>query len=388
MQNSARSNTIATGLAMFSMFFGAGNVVFPLAIGQYAQDKNVFAIIGLLITAVGVPFLGLISMTLFDGDYRRFFGRIGKVPGFLAAFVIMGLIGPFGALPRCIALSYSTVSSFIPGVSLSLFSILSCLVIFVFAVKRNRIVDILGYVLTPLLLISLVVIIVMGLIFSPEAIEAPHNSFIVFLEGLRQGYQTMDLPGALFFSSVILVCLKKDLAPEERTNYTRIVTLTLKASCIGATLLALTYIGFSYVAAFNSHHLSGVTSDALIGQIATMVLGDHAGILASVVVALACLTTAIALASVFAEFVYEDISQFKIGYGVSLAITLVIAYFVSTLSFTVIASWLMPILEILYPALIALSLVNIAYMLWNFKPVKIPVLIVFAASIFGYFYGK
>src|SRR5688572_6620310 len=122
MQNSARSNTIATGLAMFSMFFGAGNVVFPLAIGQYAQDKNIFAIIGLLITAVGVPFLGLISMTLFDGDYRRFFARMGKIPGFLSALVIMGLIGPFGALPRCIALSYSTVSTYIPGVSLSLFS--------------------------------------------------------------------------------------------------------------------------------------------------------------------------------------------------------------------------------------------------------------------------
>ena len=67
------SNTITTGLAMFSMLFGAGNIVFALAIGQYAQDKNLFAILGLLITAVGVPFLGLIAMTLFGGDYKKLF---------------------------------------------------------------------------------------------------------------------------------------------------------------------------------------------------------------------------------------------------------------------------------------------------------------------------
>src|SRR3984893_3016927 len=105
MQNQGKSNTIATGLVMFTMFFGAGNVVFPLALGQYAQDKNFYAILGLLITAVGVPFLGLIAMTLFNGDYKSFFDRIGKIPGFIVAAVILGLIGPFGAIPRCVALS-------------------------------------------------------------------------------------------------------------------------------------------------------------------------------------------------------------------------------------------------------------------------------------------
>src|ERR1700730_16757905 len=113
MSQTNKSNTLATGLAMFSMFFGAGNIVFPLALGQIAQDKNFYAILGMLITAVGVPFLGLIAMTLFDGDYKRFFGRIGKVPGFIVAACIMGLIGPFGAIPRCIALSYSTAKMFL-----------------------------------------------------------------------------------------------------------------------------------------------------------------------------------------------------------------------------------------------------------------------------------
>jgi LIVCS family branched-chain amino acid:cation transporter len=73
IKKSALSSTIATGFAMFSMFFGAGNVVFPLAIGQYAKNQNLFAILGLLITAVGVPFLGLIAMTLYNGNYKAFF---------------------------------------------------------------------------------------------------------------------------------------------------------------------------------------------------------------------------------------------------------------------------------------------------------------------------
>src|SRR3984957_3942591 len=100
MAQATKSATIATGLAMFSMFFGAGNVVFPLALGKIAQDQNVFAILGMLITAVGVPFLGLVAMTLFNGNYIHFFERLGKVPGFLVVTAMLGLIGPFGAIPR------------------------------------------------------------------------------------------------------------------------------------------------------------------------------------------------------------------------------------------------------------------------------------------------
>lgn len=386
MENAPKSNTIATGLAMFSMFFGAGNVVFPLALGQYAQDQNFFAILGLLITAVGVPFAGLIAMTLFDGDYKSFFNRIGKVPGFLVAAIIMGLIGPFGALPRCIALSYSTMSPYLPGLSLEIFSLLSCVIIFLFTFKRNSIVDILGYVLTPLLLVSLGIIIVKGFLTSPDAPISNHKDLDTFIVGLKQGYQTMDLLGAFFFSSVVLVCLKKDMPENERGNYKKLINLTLKASCIGAFLLAVIYIGFSYVAAFNSDHLAGVNADQLISSIAYQVLGPYAGVVVSAAVALACLTTAIALSAVFAEFIHEDVSMYKLGYIPSLLLTLAIAFFVSTFNFMGIAKILSPILHICYPALIVLSFANILYKLYGFKPVKIPVLVVFVGSLLSYIY--
>ena len=91
---------LSTGFAMFSMFFGAGNVVFPLDLGRTAGHMNFYAIAGLLITAVGVPFTGLLTMFLFEGNYTKFFERIGKVPGFVLAAFIMALIGPFYAMPR------------------------------------------------------------------------------------------------------------------------------------------------------------------------------------------------------------------------------------------------------------------------------------------------
>ena len=116
---------LSTGLAMFSMFFGAGNVVFPLDLGRVAGNMNLYAILGLLLTAVLVPFTGLFTMFLFSGDYDSFFKRIGKIPGFLVISFLMALIGPFMAIPRCITLSFSTMSMYFPGMSLFYFSLIS-----------------------------------------------------------------------------------------------------------------------------------------------------------------------------------------------------------------------------------------------------------------------
>ncbi len=386
MTKANKTPILTTGLAMFAMFFGAGNVVFPLALGHIAQDKNFYAILGMLITAVGVPFTGLIAMTLFDGDYKPFFARIGIIPGFIVSLIIMGLIGPFGAMPRCIALSYSTTKAFLPGVSLPLFSALSCVTIWLFTFKRNSIVDTLGYLLTPLLIGSLGIIIIKGVLMSsPELPPTPHEHWAIFLRGLLDGYLTMDLLGAFFFSSVVIACLRNN-STQGITDHKQLVITTLKASIIGASLLACAYVGFSYVASFHSEVFTNATPDELISLVAVHVLGKHAALVACVAVALACLTTAIALASVFAEFIQDDITNGKVKYGPALLITLFFTFFVSTLNFTGIAAFLFPILQVCYPALIVLSILNILYKLYDFKPVKIPVFIVFLISLAAFYW--
>ena len=386
---SRNSTIVATGLAMFSMFFGAGNVVFPLALGQIAQDKNFFAMLGMLLTAVCVPFAGLIAMALFNGDYKSFFGRIGTIPGFIMSAAIMGLIGPFGAMPRCIALSYSTAKAFLPQVSLEIFSLISCVIIFLFTFRRNKVMEILGYVLTPILIGSLTIIVVMGLWSRPEEaanekMMTDYSNISIFLKGLLDGYKTMDLLGAFFFSSVIVLGLKSSL-PED-TSPKSLLMITLKASIIGGALLAATYIGFSYVSSFHSETLNSIPSDELISKIAAHVLGPYASIIACAAVSLACLTTAIALAAVFAEFIKEEVFFDKIGYLPALLGTLMITYFVSTLNFTGIAAFLEPILMICYPALMVMTFLNILYKLYGFEPIKLPVLTAFLISLGTYFW--
>jgi len=383
--NLAKSNTVATGLAMFSMFFGAGNLVFPLALGQYAQNHTFYAILGLLITAVGFPFLGLIAMTLFDGDYKKFFEKLGSLPGFLVTVVIMGLLGPFGAIPRCVAFSFSTIKLYLPGISLPLFSFLSCLIIFAFTYKKNSIVDVLGKILTPILLISLLIIIGKGLYTSPATPIAAHSDWKIFVHGLNEGYQTMDLIGAFFFSAVALACLRKDIDTSNASNYKKLAIQSFKASAIGAFLLSIIYIGFSFVSAYHSEHLSGMPADELAGMIAMHVLGPYAGIVACMAVALACLTTAIALVVVFADFINQDITNGKVSYEAGLVITLVITFFVAIMNFTSIAAFLSPILQITYPALIMLTILNIIDKLYGVNSIKLPVLIVFVATLINYF---
>lgn len=385
MKKLLKSTTLMTGFATFSMFFGAGNVVFPLGIGQYAQDKNIYAILGMLITSVGVPLLGLVAMTLFNGDYKKFFQRIGDVPGFLFALFLMVIIGPFGASPRTIALSHATFDYFYPGMSLPVFSFLSCILIYVLTVNRSRIVDILGKFLTPFLLISLLIIIAIGIYSAPSTgLVNTHHPAAVFLRGLYEGYQTMDLLATPFFSSIIIVCLKQYIDPSEHKDNKKIIFLTLKASLIAAALLSVIYIGFSFIAAYHSESLSAIKQEQMISYIASQTLGKYGALVTCTAVALACLTTAIALSSVFAEFLHIDVLKDRVSYSTSLIITLVITFFVSTLNFTGIVTMLTPVLQVLYPVLIVLCVINYLYKVYHFQPVKWPVYTTFALSLLAY----
>lgn len=380
MHHSEKANTIGTGLALFCMFFGAGNLVFPLALGQYAQLSNFWAILGMFITAVCVPFLGVIAITFYDGDYRQFFGRLGKLPGFLVALFIMTLIGPFGAIPRCLALSYGTTKISFPNLAIEWYMLVSVIVVFLVAYRKGSLLELIGYYLTPILLFLLGLIIVMGFFTGSELPTQSHNSLDIFLHGFKEGYQTMDLLGAFFFSGVVMACLHQDVDTSNPQNYKVLFRIMLKASAIGAILLSAIYVGFSYVAAFNSAPLEGLQAQQMIGAIAFHVLGPYAGVVICLAVALTCFTTAIPLASVFAEFMQKNVLNDKLGYGPCLAITCVLAYFFSIQDFSWIVKFLFPILEVIYPGLIVLSIANLSYKLYNFKPVKVPVAITFALT--------
>jgi len=257
--------------------------------------------------------------------------------------------------------------------------------IYVLSYKRHRLLDILGFVLTPVLLAALMILIVKGIATSPEMLPATDSRLSTFFSGLKDGYQTMDLLATYFFSSIIILCLRKELHSSDRKDFSKIIAMTLKACCIGATLLALVYTGASYLAAFNSESLVRVPTEELIGALAILHLGRFGGIVAIGAVVLACLTTAMALAAVFANYIHEELSLRKLSYHYSLILTLIISYLMSTLRFTGLMTLLTPILFICYPVLIVLTCSNLMYKLWGFPYIKTPVAITLATSVVLYF---
>lgn len=378
------SEAIAIGLAMFSMFFGAGNIIFPLALGQIAGDQNLYAMTGLILTAAVMPIVGVIAMILFDGDYRRFFGRLGKVPGFVLALVIISLLGPLGSTPRCIALAYTTLKSSFLDISPTLFSALSCGIILMLSINKNRILSILGWVLTPFLLGSLILIIILGLIYSPDIQTVEQSSLTMFLHGLKEGYNTMDLLAAFFFSSTILHILRAQVKAGE-IDPKSYLPIAYQASIIGAVLLAAIYVGFSYLAAFHGTGFMNIGKDELLAAITIKIAGPYGGVLVCLTIAMACLTTAIALISAFADFVQKEVFDDRVSYEVILVGSLIITFIISTFEFTGISAFLGPILEICYPGLIVLTFLNIAYRLGGVQSIKIPVFTAFALSAVAYF---
>lgn len=357
----------AMGMAIFAMFFGAGNIIFPLALGQQTSEQTPFAILGLLVTAVFVPFSGLLAMFLYQGQIRTFFGRLGQGPGLALAFLIIALLGPLGSTPRCIALAYSTLNLAYPGILPILFNALACSCLFLMAYKKQHLLSLLGYVLTPVLLALLAFIMIKGLwnhpsdSFSLDQMEV----YATFWKGLKEGYNTMDLLAAFFFAPVIINLTQAKLSP--LVDAKSRLYFVLKASGIGALLLAIIYIGFSLLAAFHSTELEGIPADQLLAVISLKILGPHAGLIVCLTVVLACLTTAVALITAFAGFVHQELLGGKKSYSLILALSLLVTFLIACFEFQGISQFLTPVLEICYPVLILLTGYNLVERLYQLK---------------------
>ena len=370
---------LSTGLAMFSMFFGSGNLVFPLVVGQLSQGHFNLAAFGIIITGVIVPFLGILGMLLFNGSTSDFFSRLGKPAIFWFSLFALSLMGPFGVLARCITVAHGAFRMILPETPLWIFSIALCVVIFFLTIKKNRIVPILGSILTPLLIASLTAIAIFGLLSAELPSAAAGSGWTTFKEGIFQGYQTMDLLAAFFFSAFVIKHLKDHKTTQE--NPTSSLPIFLKASLIGAGLLSAIYFALVVLGTIYAPQLASVPPQEMLGFIAEQSLGPWAAPVVCTAMILACMTTAIVLTSLFADFLRKEVSKEKIGPALSLIVTLAIAFSISTLEFSGIARFIGPILEIIYPALIVLTLLNIFYKVWGWTTIRTPIAAAIIAKI-------
>lgn len=360
---------------MFSMFFGSGNLVFPLLVGQMSEGHYLLAGLGIILTGVLVPFLGILAMLFFKGKTEELFSLLGKYAPFWLSLICLSIMGPFGVLARCITVAHGAFQMIVPNTSLWVFSLAACAVIFLLTVKKNRILPMLGSILTPFLLASLAAITICGLYFTDLPISSAAGNWSSFKTGIFQGYQTMDLLAAFFFSTFIISHLQKRASPE--TDPAQTISIFFRSSLIGAGLLSLIYGLLVMLGAMYAPQLANVPPQEMLGYVAQQCLGTLAAPIVCTCVILACLTTAIVLTSLFADFLKNEVAQKKLPSVASLAMTLAFTLGTSTLEFSGIARYIGPLLEIMYPALIVLAVLGIFHKLWGWSSVRMP----FAATL-------
>jgi branched-chain amino acid:cation transporter, LIVCS family len=375
----SQSLVVTTGFALFAMFFGSGNLVFPLLVGTESQGHFFLSSSGIIVTGVLVPFMGVLAMLLYKGNTNEFLGTMGKPAKFWFPLIALSLMGPFGVLARCITVAHGSFTLLFPHCSLIAFSIAFCGVIFVLTANKSRIIPFLGSALTPFLLISLLAIIAAGAWYGQIPSVQTDHLWPAFREGALQGYQTMDLLAAFFFSTFVIQHLSKKFTEEAEQQ--ALVKVFLKSALLGGGLLSLVYCGLVYLGSAFAMQLQDTAPQAMLGVVAQNTLGSLSAPIVCVAVVLACFTTAVVLTSLFADFFRQEVCLEKVKAPLSLFVTLFIAFCVSTLEFSGIATFLAPILETLYPALIVLTVANIANKLWDLKVQKWPVVLTFVAKL-------
>lgn len=388
MKKIMQSRIIVIGLAIFSMLFGAGNIIYPIKAGVLAGSKNYAGILGFLLTGVCLPIIGLIAMILFDGNYKQFFHRIGKIPGNMAIFYCMAIVGPFLAMPRCITVPFEMISPFVSYLSPGLFSIIFCLVTFLLTYKESKLLNILGSYISPLLVGSLSIILVKGLAQAESTTIQTKATSAIFFDQLVHGFQTLDLLGALFFAYIVLKILK-DTNKDKTARPKELAIIALKSGMIGGFLLMLIYLGFSYLGAYYGHSVTATMNGAqMFTHISTTILSHYGAAVIILAVLMACLSTISALAVVFAEYIHYELSNKKICYRSSLMITLAVTCFISNFGLSNILKYGEHPINIGYPIIITITLFNLLHKLFDVQTIKLPTFItaVTVTGLYSYFY--
>jgi branched-chain amino acid:cation transporter, LIVCS family len=347
MSSQKKASPFIIGLALFSMFFGSGNLIFPLIIGRDNAGSSLFASSGFMLTAVVLPFLGVLTMVVYKGNYASFFEILGKRAGFVFALLLLTVWIPLGSGPRCITLAYASFSQYVTLPSLAVFSALYCVAVFFIMYHETKILSILGYILTPFLLVCLAIIIFRGMNSPAEVSEL--SSQRPFVGGLCAGYNTMDLIASFFFSSSIISMIK---AKDSCIHFA--VKVVLQASVIGMILLATVYMGLIMLASYHAESLIAVPNDQLLAHLSKLLLGPYAGVVAAGAISLACFTTSVALTVVYANFIRDIFGRYSLQQRHAVIITVGISFGMSILGFEGITAFTTPLLGVLYPALIIL----------------------------------
>lgn len=344
------------GFAIFTMFFGAGNMVLPLLLVQKWQSFWPTAFFGFCISAVLFTLLGLIASVFVRGDIKDFFAPLGTFFAIVVQVILMSIEGPFGIVPRSMIVAYGSASTAMPFLSKSIFFSLSCIMLYFVSINKNTIIRVLGKYLTPIMLLFLAIQVLFAIYFEDIMIDMPQLSFESFIDGIVTGYLTYDLPGAIYFSAIAMGYLKAT-GDSLRTR----ILHGIKASIVSIILMILVYGAFILLGLLYHNLIIDVVPEKILPSIVKGSMGFASEYLFSIFIILACLTTAVAAISIWSEFIVYLFSLYKIEvkFKLVLFISVVVTYFVAMRDFMALMKMLLPVLKILYPVLIGLCIYNI-----------------------------
>lgn len=353
-------DAIVIGFALFAMFFGAGNLIFPTFLGLESGRSWIIGFFGFVLADVGLAILSIIAAAKCDGDVSKIFGKVGKNLSIILGAIIMICLGPLLAIPRTAATTYEMgIAPIFSGFSPIVFSIIFFIITLILSIKPSRVIDIIGQFLTPILLITLLSLILIGIINPIDSINIAPKVESIFAEGVLQGYQTMDALGAIALSAVIITALTNKGYKDTKEK----INLTLKASIVASIGLVLVYGGLTYLGATISKQyanipLGEISQTALIVHITDILIGKPGKVLLAIIIGLACLTTAIGLTSATAQY-FSRLSKGKWKYRDIVILVCVFSSIVANFGVSTIIMFSAPILSIIYPPTVILIILTL-----------------------------
>ena len=349
------TDSIVVGFALFAMFFGAGNVVFPPYIGMHAGEQWANGFLFYFIADIGLALVAMFAI-LHAGGADNITGRIGHVASKVLMCAVILCIGPMVAIPRTAATTLEmSVTPFFSGISPVVFSIIFFAVILLLSIKQSAVIDIVGKILTPALLIGLLILIVKGFV-SPigDIVDTGVSASEVTVNGIKSGYQTMDVLAAMAFGIIILSSADEKGYTDSKSAAKMIGI----AAALSGVLLLIVYFGLTCLGATVSTVFPTDISRAnLVIGIVELLLGKAGLIIFAIVIALACITTAVALVSSAASF-FAKLANDKISYSVFVVVICVSSAVISNLGLDMIIAIATPVLDIVYPPMLVLILLS------------------------------
>lgn len=378
------------GLMLFALFLGAGNIIFPPLLGQMTGNELFIAMIGFLITGVGLPLVAVLAIANAGGGLQTIAGRVHPVFGIIFTIIVYMAIGPFFGIPRTATVSYEIgVVPFLPerladaGWPLALFTVVFFLITIALALNPAKLVDRIGKFLTPVLFIVIGALAVksivspMGEIGQAQGDFASHPFFRSFVEG----YLTMDVIAALVFGIVVINALKAEGVTESRA----VMKAMIFAGVVAAVGLTLVYISLGYIGATsvnvvglqdNGGAVLALASKALYGSAGTTIL--------AITIIFACLTTSIGLVSACAQY-FEELFP-RLPYKLYVLIFAGFSALVANVGLTQLISFSIPILLMIYPLAIVLMLMSFIDKSFDRQPI-VYILALLATALVSIFDG-